>query len=362
MKILHIIDSLGLGGAQTVVKGIFEKQKENKEIFLYALRKRNIKIEIKHKNVKIYNSNKKYSFAPIKELKELIEKEKIEILHCHLFRAQVFGWILKKSFPNIKLIIHEHGQIFQKDFHYNKFMKIAQKQTDLFLAVSKATKQKLIEKAKINPNKIKVLYNFVDLDKFNRKNIKININKEKKKLGIEKDEFVVGFAGRLIERKGWREFVLVAKALCSQNNIKFLIAGDGPDKKKLCNLIKKYNLENKMKFLGYQKNILKFYSLLGCFVMPSYWEGLPMVQLEVMSFGIPLIISDGPGMDEVTMNNKDCLYTKIKNINSIKNAISYLIANPNLRMDLIENSKKKVKEFSLKNYVKDLNQIYRNLK
>src|SRR3989338_4867280 len=162
MKILHIIDSLGLGGAQTVVKGIFEKQPKNKDIFLYALRKREITTKIKNKNVKIFNSTSKYSLEPIKELRKLIEKEKIDILHCHLFRAQVLGWILKRFyFPKIKLIMHEHGQIFQNDIHYNFLMSKMQKEVNLFIAVSKATKQKLIEKAKIDPKKITVLYNFV---------------------------------------------------------------------------------------------------------------------------------------------------------------------------------------------------------
>src|SRR3989344_3696257 len=112
MKILHLIDSLGLGGAQTVVKGIFENQRKNKDIFLYVLRKREINIDVDHPNVKIFNSNKKYSLASIQELRNLIEKEQISIIHCHLFRSQVFGWILKRFyFPNIKLIFHEHGQI-----------------------------------------------------------------------------------------------------------------------------------------------------------------------------------------------------------------------------------------------------------
>lgn len=59
MRILHIIDSLGLGGAQTVVKGVFESQFKNDNIFLYSLRKGKINTKINHKNVKVYDSTKK---------------------------------------------------------------------------------------------------------------------------------------------------------------------------------------------------------------------------------------------------------------------------------------------------------------
>jgi len=117
MKILHIIDSLGLGGAQTVVRGIFESQKDNRDIFLFALRRRDITMEIDHINVKIFNSNKKYSFKPLIKLKELIRKEGIEVLHCHLFKSQLFGVIIKIFyFPKIKIIFQEHGKIFSKIF------------------------------------------------------------------------------------------------------------------------------------------------------------------------------------------------------------------------------------------------------
>ncbi|MBS8122403.1 hypothetical protein [Candidatus Vampirococcus lugosii] len=64
-KTLHLIDSMGLGGAQTVVKGIFEKQKDNSNIFLYALRKRDINIKINHQNIFINNSKNKFSYNDI---------------------------------------------------------------------------------------------------------------------------------------------------------------------------------------------------------------------------------------------------------------------------------------------------------
>ncbi len=80
MRILHLIDSLGLGGAQTLVKGIFEVQKNNADIFLYALRKREINVKVDHLNVRCYKSESKYSFGPLRELKGIIEKEKVEVI------------------------------------------------------------------------------------------------------------------------------------------------------------------------------------------------------------------------------------------------------------------------------------------
>ena len=70
-----------------------------------------------------------------------------------------------------------------------------------------------------------------------------DIKQERRKIGLNDSDFVVGFAGRIVERKGWKEYVNVAKSLKNEN-IKFLIAGSGEEKEKLLNFIKTNNLNN----------------------------------------------------------------------------------------------------------------------
>jgi L-malate glycosyltransferase len=247
MRILHIIDSLGLGGAQVVVKGIFESQSSNKDIFLFALRKKEITTKISHKNISISSSNKKYSFSALKELRSFIQKENIDVIHCHLFKSQLFGWILKKYyFPNIKLIQHEHGRIFQKNKFYNKFIKFSKKETNLFIVVSKATKKELMRIGEINGSQIGILHNFVDLKKFSKKMTKKEIQKEKSKMGIKNNELVIGFVGRLAKVKGCEYLIK------SLPNLKFkykcIIAGDGEEKDNLVKLSRKLNVKDKIIF------------------------------------------------------------------------------------------------------------------
>jgi len=357
MKILHIIDSFGLGGAQTVVKGIFESQKSNKNIFLFALRKKEISTKINHKNTIIHKSNKKYSFSPLKQLKYIIEKEKIEVLHCHLFKSQFFGWILKKYyFPNIKLIIHEHGKIFKNYFYYNKFMNIAQKQTNLFLAVSRATKQKLIEKATINSKKIKVLYNFVDLGRFNRKNIKVDIQKEREKLWIKKDEFVVGFAGRLSKVKGCGYLIGALPYL--NFDYKVLITGEGPEKRKLEKLAKRLKVQDKIIFLGYIEKIEKIYPLFDVLVMPSLSEASPMAFYEAQAYGIPVIGSNISAINEFIIPNKNGNLFKVKNRKDLAKEMNKIFEDKKNLKQMRKYSIENIKNYSLREYVINLNKLY----
>ncbi len=360
MKILHIIDSLGLGGAQTVVRGIFEYQKANKDIFLYALRNREVTTQIDHPHVTIYPSNSKYSLLPLLKLRRIIIDEQINILHCHLFRSQVFGWILKTLFfPKITLLFHEHGQIVgsdknnkTEDILFRFFISHTQGSVKKYIAVSKYIKEELEQKGSVDESKITVLYNFVDLNKFSKDNITWNIADERIKIGLNKESFVVGFAGRLVERKGWKDFLDAAKLLQNEDNsVQFLIAGDGPDREALLQYIKFLKLENNVVYLGYYKDMLRFYSLIDCFVIPSHWEGLPMTQLEVLSVGTPLISSNGPGLNEVAEDGESCLYFPIHNAGQIVSKLMYVKSDREISRLLISKGHETARLYSIHDYI-----------
>jgi len=340
MKVLHVIDTLWLGGSQQLLKGVFERSSENSNLFLFALRKTNPLIEIHHKNVTVFNSTTRYSLSPLFELKRLIRIKGINTIHCHLPRSQVFGFLLKKLyFPNLKLIFHDHGDIFEKGIVLPMLLNLFQKKVNVFIACSQAVKQKLQVRARIPTNKIEILRNYVDVEKFDLKSISWNIDFERQQLEIlSKSTFVVGFAGRLVDRKGWREFVEAARYLTDRTSevrdIKFLIAGAGPRENKLKSLIREYNLQNQIICLGYVENMRWFYSLLDCFVMPSHWEGMPLAQLEAASMSVPVISTNAAGLQEVF--NGHALYVQTKAPELLAEKIIELIEDQSLRNMLIE--------------------------
>ncbi len=362
MKVLHIIDSLGMGGAQTLVKGIFEKQKESKNIFLFALRKREMTTKINHKNVIIYNSKLRYSLVPIFNLKRVIEEEYIGILHCHLLRSQVFGLVLKKLFfPKLQLIFHEHGEIFRKKPQFILFLKLYEKDVDLFIAVSEATKQRLIEDAAIPEEKIKILHNFVDLDQFDPEKTAINRLEERRKRGICGADFVIGFAGRHVERKGCRELIRAIGELHDRENIKLLIAGDGPKKEEYMELVTELGLNQNIFFLGYIPDIRYLYSIIDCFVVPSHWEPLGIVALEAHAIGVPVIAADVGGLNEVVSDTKTGLLFEPKKEKDIAEKIILLYTDKMLRETMIKSGSESVKEYSLNTYLTNIENIYQEV-
>ncbi|MCD4792911.1 MAG: glycosyltransferase family 4 protein [Bacteroidales bacterium] len=360
MKTLHIIDHMSLGGAQFLIKGVFEKY-QNPDLFLFALRKTDLVIEVNHKNVFVSKSKSKYSFHPIKEIKKIIKDNNIQIIHCYLLKSQIFGYILRKFFfPKIKLIFHELGEIFQNDRNiYKKFMKFSESKVDKYVVVSKATKTALVNKTNINGANIEVLDNYIILNDFNRSKIHIDKKQEKKKLNIQENEIVLGYAGRLSKVKGCEHLINAMPFV--NKNAKLIIAGTGDEKSKLENLIAQNNAEQKVKLLGFVQNIRQFYMLIDILVIPSEHESFGLIAIEAQALGIPVIASDIPGLNEVVINNKTGLLFERKNSKDLAEKINKLIEDNELKAQLINGGYENVKKYDIDDYYNKMLNVYQNL-
>jgi glycosyltransferase involved in cell wall biosynthesis len=358
-KVLHIIDNMGFGGAQTFVKDLFEAQEDNPNIFLFVLRNKEPQIHVNHKNIFLYPSAAKLSFGPLVDLSRLIQQEDIEIVHCHLFRSEFFGWVLKRFyFKSLRIVFHEHSGIVEDAFYYRLFLRMTKKSIDLFIAVSVHMSRMLQKNAFVSQDKITVLHNFVNLRRFS---IMPAFDRplEREKLGINDDAFVVGFAGRLVAMKGWRHFIDAAQIVsASHRDVKFLIAGDGPDREEMMLYLKEVNLRNIVIYAGYVSNMTWFYSIVDCLVMCSLREGLPMTQLEALAMGVPLVTSNAPGMNEIGEDEITCLYTVPQDPHDTAKKIDRLIMDHELQQKLKTNGPILAKQYDVDDFIKSLNQIY----
>jgi glycosyltransferase involved in cell wall biosynthesis len=357
MRVLHIIDTLWLGGAQTLERDYFEAQKDNLDVFLYVLRRTDPQVIIDHRNVLIRNSFSRFSFFPLFELRKFIKENKIDIVHCHLLRSQLFGYLVKRFFfPEIKLVIHEQGDLVDTAGLSVPILKVIKHKTDLFITCSNALRRLLLEKINVEPVKAICLYNAINLQKFNRQAILWNVKEEKNKIGIGEDAFVVGFAGRLAERKGWREFVGLAKIFLSNASVKFLIAGDGPDKEELLSYIPVHGLSNVI-YIGYAPNMQLFYSLIDCLVVPSHHEPMGMIVPEAQAMRVPVIAANVDGLNEIVTDGTNVLLFGAKNIAGIKATLLKVIEDKPLRDYLISNGVTNAEKYSIESYSKALYEI-----
>ncbi|MBU0577666.1 glycosyltransferase family 4 protein [Patescibacteria group bacterium] len=359
MKTLHIIDHFNIGGAQTIIKSIFDAQKDNKDIYCYSLRallKTNKKVS--HPNFFSCKSHSKFSLSTFFELKKIIKENNISVLHCHLRKGFLFGWLMKKLFfKNIKLIMHEHSCILGKSKLYKYFLKLIRKDADLFIAVSESVKKALIEKANIRPEKIVVLPNFADLSKFNFDNVdQANVAKIKSELALKGGELIIGFIGRLTPQKNCQALIR-AIPLLNIDNFKVLIIGSGQMRRELTDLITSLNLTDKVIFLGHRGDIVDLLSIMDVCVLPSKWEGSPMIFYEAAAMGVPVVGSNVDGINEFIAHGKNGLLFEYNNLNDLTANITKLSTDKNLRGSIKLNLKNDLTKHSLKNYLKKLKQI-----
>ncbi|ODS35022.1 hypothetical protein BEH94_03710 [Candidatus Altiarchaeales archaeon WOR_SM1_SCG] len=272
--------------------------------------------------------------------------------------------IARKFFPDSSKYEtkDEHGKIFKNENIYNLFLKLSKEKVDLYIGVSEATKQMLIKNARIDHEKIKVLYNFVDLEKFNPESLeKYNRDIEREKLGINKTDFVIGFVGRLSKVKGC-EYLIKSIPYMDISNFKVLIAGDGLEREKLEKLVKNLNIKDKIIFLGYVKDILSFYRMIDVLVFPSKFESFGISVIESQSCCVPVVASNVGALNEIIKDNENGLLFEFANEKDLAEKIRFIEKDKEFGARLIKNGVCSVKKYSLENYLNALNLIYNYIK
>jgi glycosyltransferase involved in cell wall biosynthesis len=367
MRVLHIIDSLGAGGAERVVKNLLEYQ-QDKDLFLYAGRSVDHPLSIAHPNVMVHRSSSRFSLGPLQELRTWIHGHPVDVLHCHLFRAQVFGWLLKALyFPSIALVFHEHGRVFGSELNsivedrfYLAFLRIASTRVDRFIAISRATRSRLMSRAGIKAEKITTLYNFVDPE-FCQPGRPSGRRLASRLQGPEgaSSPFHVGFAGRLVPRKGVSTFLAAADLIAGQaSGFKFLIAGDGPERESVQEKIRTGVLSGSVSYLGHVREIASFYNDLDCLVVPSTWEPQGLVEIEAQTLGVPVIVSNTEALNEIIQDGRNGLLFETGNAADLAAKIQMLQSQAGLCHRLMEGGLQTARQYDIGRYVAQLETLY----
>lgn len=357
-NILHIIDTLWLGGAQQVLKFLFDNNASNNKLHLLALRHTKEKLSFKHRNVSIVDTNTRWQFKkPLREALRIIDKHNIKTLHCHLPKSQLLGFLIKKYYrPNIKLIYHEQGDIIETVPYNWLTYSLGAKKIELAICCSNYIQQKLTKKTPLPLGKTTVLYNFN------------GYNSEKStpagKIKESRNTYHVGFAGRFIKRKGWRELLKACILLNKEaqgKKITLHIAGTGPKEKLLLKEIHKNKEHIAVEWYGFVENMENFYPRLDIVCVPSHWEPLGKIHLEAMSFGVPVVASDVPGMNELLDDMSNALLFEAGNTLDLKIKIATLLNDAKLYKGLSENGLITAEKYCYKNFEKQLSHIYNTL-
>jgi D-inositol-3-phosphate glycosyltransferase len=232
-------------------------------------------------------------------------------------------------------------------------------QANKIIVVSNESKKYVNEIIKKN-KKIILMYNGVDIFRFKPSK---NKQKTKKNLGIP-DKFVCLSVRRITFKNGIDTLLHTALKLINNNNIFFLIGGNGPDYKKAQQFINNNNLKN-VKLLGFIANnqLAKYYAASDIFILPSKkGEGFPLAVLEAFACGTPVIATRSGGHVEVLKKDKSGYVVNTNDYKSIANRISILFKNKQLMKKMNKITRKlSVDYFSWEKNINQLIKVYRKV-
>ncbi len=369
-RILYLITDLHIGGTEKILYELvtrIDRTKFNslvcglKSCGYYAE-----KIENKGIPVIVFNVANGISllknFQAIFNLYKIMRKEKIDLVHTFLFRANFIGRIAARL-VGVPIVISSI-RVMEEEKKYHLFLeRITSFLSDKFIVNSEALKNFVSEKMKITPEKIEIVYNGIDFMNLP----KINSIIKKNELGYNKNEILIGTVGRLHKQKGIEYFIEAIKIITQlpithYPSPNFLIIGDGPERKNLESLICNLELNDKVKLLGWRTDVLEIISVLDIFVLSSLWEGTPNVVLEALAYNKPVVATRVGGVPEIIEEGVTGLLVKPANAQALADAILWVLENPEKARKMAEKGKEKVEKiFPIHRMVKETEEVYNKL-
>lgn len=235
-------------------------------------------------------------FISFLKLLPIVRTGGVDVFHANTRVTQVLAYLLSKATKK-PYISTCHGY-FKPRIMRRLFPCWGKK----VIAISDQVRQHLIEDFKLDPSRVELIYNGIDLKKF-RAYSKEEVREQKIKLGLDPDKKTIGHIGRLSSVKGQKFLVLAAERMISERqDVQFLIIGDGDQAPELKRLIRERNLEHSVFMRPSMPDTSLALSLMDVFCMPSLQEGLGLSILEAQAQGVPVVASRVGGIPSVVQD------------------------------------------------------------
>lgn len=340
-NILFITIRSDIGGGSKHLNSVFENLKNDFVIFIAApIDEPFGKIwsdELKDKFFQL--PHRKFSVSYYLRLISFVKKNKIRIIHAHGKGAGIYARLIKLFNPSVKVIFTWHGFHIEtygaltKKF-YLLIEKILSKLTDLFINVSESERKACVAHNIYYEKKSIVIYNGIK-DEFKPAD-KISV---RKKLNLPEDKFIVINISRFDKTKNAKAFVETAALLRTNDEIFFILAGDGEEKKELVEMIEQRNLKN-IFLPGFIYNPIEYLRSADVYLSASLSEGLPYTLLEASMCGLPIIASDVRGNNEIVQNDWNGYLFDLLTITQVVEKILALKNNPVVYKKFSDNARR----------------------
>ena len=354
MKILHVIPSLEIGGAEKIVanlcSGLATKNYDVSLLLFKDLSNKcfnvsdKVKIKLVHSKIPF-----KYNIYSLLKVFSYLKKEKFDVVHTHLTVNNTFVRLLA-ILAGIPVIIgHEHGGFLKRNGIARILLCKIEKYISFNLFISEHDREYFTKYDKnVVKNKNLVINNplLINVKPLNFKNNKVN---------------VIGMVGRIIETKGHFFALQAIVPFIREYRCKVIIVGDGDKnlRQELISFAKTNNID--LVITGYTKNVEEYYSKFDVLLQPSFSEGFGLAIIEAMAFGVPVIASNVGGIPNIIEHQKNGLLFETGYKTELLSRLYQINDDLKLKQNLSENGYEHViNKYSFTKYIHSIEKLYIN--
>ncbi len=288
------------------------------------------------------------------QLRSLLEEEKIDLVHCNRHKSVLYA-VLAVTLSRrrgIPIVASVRSMRRSRTFSRRVTNRFLFPRVARILALSEGVRQDVLAANRwLNPEKVRVIYNGIDLKRFPLRSP-----------AHEKEKWpVIGHVGRLVYTKG-QSYLLqaFARLVGEYPGACLKIAGDGPLREELQQEAARLGIGEKVRFLGFRSDISGFLRGIDLFVFPSLFEGLGLSMLEALATGVPVVASGVGGIPEVLQGMEAGRLVPPADVDALVSAMKeFLLSGRDSLFDLGKKARKQVEEkFSLAGVARNFEQVY----
>jgi glycosyltransferase involved in cell wall biosynthesis len=349
MKILYSCLSKSWGGMEMVtLTGIKQLMNRDLHVELLCAAESRLHIEANNIGIIIHPVKAGSYFHPLSSLRLafIIKKIDYDIIHTHSSKDL---WVivpaiklLKKKIPLV-LTKHIGSFIVKKDFLH----KFLYRYVTRAVAISSVINKNLIDTTPLKKDRIVLIPNGVDTDRFNPE--KVKGDKVRNEFNIQRNKILIGMMARFSRGKGHEEFIKAAAGLNKEyDNLHFMIIGEASRgetlyEEEIKSLAESMKLDN-LVFTGYRSDIPEMLAALDIFVFPSHAEAFGIALVEAMAMEKPTVCSASDGIFDIAVDNKTSYLFEKENASELQEKLKLLIDNPGIRLTFAKVSRERVLE------------------
>jgi|SRR5712664_277431 len=337
MRILHLISSGGMYGAETVllnlacaqerlgnetIVGVFENRRAPHTEIVAEAKSRGLQVEV-------FSCSGRLDRKPLEAIRNLIRRRHVSLVHGHGYKSDFYGYLSARH-CGVPFVATSHlwTRATPSVRFYEFLDSLILRQAQKVVGVSDAIVQALI-KSGVHPAKVSAIYNGTDLSRY--AGARPTLREE---LGI-RDRTLIGTVGRLEQQKGLEYLIKASQqALSELPDALVAIVGEGSLRSRLAELLQDLNLESKVLLLGSRTDMPGVYASLDLFVLASVDEGMPMAILEALAAERAVVATRVGAVEKLIIPGETGLLVEARDVPALRDAMLLCLRNQSFAREL----------------------------